>query len=233
MSLPKLSPAALSIRIRNIRLVHHQAIYNGRPNEDITAFIDSIERNSQLLNIPRVQWVDVALYFMAESVQKVMQKYKENILESDKTNDDNLWKDCTVHNAAQQSAPPFLVSDGDGEDPNSELFLRAAAEGVAVAGVTYAVGPAVVLAALNAVGFTSSGVLAGSVAAGVQSIVYGGSTGGLFSVMQCIGATGVVASAPVLGLAAGVAGLAALVFTLFKIVHVDHRTCKVPMRQSP
>ncbi|KAF9067571.1 hypothetical protein BDP27DRAFT_1448995 [Rhodocollybia butyracea] len=218
MLLPALSPGELSKRIVDIQLELHQPTYTGRPNENITTFLDSIEHNSRRLNIPPVQWVDVALYFMVEIVRKVMQKYKENILRSKKTND-NLWEVFKsvlkgLHdNAVQQSI--LSLTDtfdaiGDGrQDPNCDLFLEAAAKGVAVAGVTYAVGPVVVLAALNTVGFTSSGVLAGSAAASVQSLIYGGSTGGLFSVMQSIGATGVVASVPVLGLAAGVVGLAA------------------------
>jgi hypothetical protein len=40
----------------------------------------------------------------------------------------------------------------------------------------------------------------GSLAAGLQSIVYGASTGGLFSVLQSIGATAVVAPPLALGL---------------------------------
>ncbi|KAL1412099.1 hypothetical protein Q8F55_003096 [Vanrija albida] len=44
--------------------------------------------------------------------------------------------------------------------------------------------------ALATVGFGAGGVVAGSVAAGVQSAVYGGTTGGLFAVAQSIGAAG-------------------------------------------
>lgn len=266
MSRTKLTITELSKCITNMQEELHQPTYNGRPDEDITTFIDTIEGNSQRLDIPRVQWVDVALYFMDEIVQKVMQKYKENILESDQTNDDNLWdvfksvlkglhgrplqvlckgaSDWAYHradNAVQQckcsfrtfrspelTTQLFLVSNGDGrQNPNSNLFLEVAARGVAVSGVTYTVGPAVILAALNAVGFTSSGVAASmffspylmwtarrivfsaSAAAGVQSVIYGGGTTGAFSVLQSIAAKGVVVSAPVLGLTAGVVGLAA------------------------
>jgi len=59
---------------------------------------------------------------------------------------------------------------------------------------------------INAAGFTSSGVAAGSLAATIQSIAYGPSTGGLFSIFQSMGATSVVA--PPLALAgAAVAGV--------------------------
>jgi hypothetical protein len=43
--------------------------------------------------------------------------------------------------------------------------------------------------AIPRLGFGVGGVVAGSVAAGVQSAVYGGATGGLFSVLQASGAT--------------------------------------------
>ncbi|KAF9067565.1 hypothetical protein BDP27DRAFT_1364770 [Rhodocollybia butyracea] len=126
-------------------------------------------------------------------VRKVMQKYKENILESDQTNDDNLWDVFKsilkgLHdNAVQQ------FSNGDGrQNPNPDLFLQVAARGVAVSG--YTVGPAVILAALKVAEFTSSGIAARSAAAGAQS---------------SIAAKGVVVSAPVLGLTAGVVGLVA------------------------
>ena len=38
-------------------------------------------------------------------------------------------------------------------------------------------------------GFGAGGVLAGSIAAGVQSVVYGGATCGVFSALQSVGAT--------------------------------------------
>ncbi|KAF9789702.1 hypothetical protein BJ322DRAFT_552305 [Thelephora terrestris] len=55
--------------------------------------------------------------------------------------------------------------------------------------------PIAIAGALGAVGFTSAGVAAGSLAATVQSVVYGGATGGLFSLLQSAGATMVLPSA--------------------------------------
>ncbi|KAJ3548390.1 hypothetical protein NMY22_g1283 [Coprinellus aureogranulatus] len=49
--------------------------------------------------------------------------------------------------------------------------------------------PAVGILALNAIGFTSGGVAAGSLAALIQSVFYGAATGGAFSVFQMLGAT--------------------------------------------
>ena len=44
---------------------------------------------------------------------------------------------------------------------------------------------------LSAAGFTAGGVAAGSVAAAAQSAIYGGFTGGVFSVLQSAGAAGI------------------------------------------
>ena len=44
---------------------------------------------------------------------------------------------------------------------------------------------------------------AGSLAAGLQSAIYGGATGGVFSVLQSIGATAVLAPPVAIGLGAG------------------------------
>ncbi|KAF9643749.1 hypothetical protein BDM02DRAFT_3077775, partial [Thelephora ganbajun] len=54
--------------------------------------------------------------------------------------------------------------------------------------------PISIIGVLGAVGFTSTGVAAGSIAATIQSIVYGGATGGLFSLLQSAGATMVLPS---------------------------------------
>ena len=46
-------------------------------------------------------------------------------------------------------------------------------------------------AVLGTLGFTSSGISAGSIAALVQSVVYGGFTAGIFAVFQGVGAGGI------------------------------------------
>ena len=44
---------------------------------------------------------------------------------------------------------------------------------------------------LGVAGFTTGGVAAGSVAAAAQSAIYGGFTGGVFSLLQSAGAAGI------------------------------------------
>ncbi|KAG9091532.1 hypothetical protein FRC06_000525 [Ceratobasidium sp. 370] len=75
------------------------------------------------------------------------------------------------------------------------------AAGVAVGGAVFVIPPLL--------GFTAAGVAAGSIAAGLQSALYGGavSAGSWFAVMQSVGATGTIVPALVAGTttAAGVA----------------------------
>lgn len=49
---------------------------------------------------------------------------------------------------------------------------------------------------LSAIGFTLDGIAANSLAAAIQSIIYGGSTCGIFSIFQSVGATGSVGLVP-------------------------------------
>ncbi|KAF8147567.1 hypothetical protein B0H34DRAFT_795430 [Crassisporium funariophilum] len=65
--------------------------------------------------------------------------------------------------------------------------------------------PSLLIVTINAIGFTSSGVLAGSLAAVIQSQFYGAMTSGLFASLQSFGATAVVAPPVFIGL--GVASL--------------------------
>ncbi len=67
-------------------------------------------------------------------------------------------------------------------------WLRAAAVGLATFAGTAFLTPA----ALALAGFTTAGVAAGSLAAAAQSLFYGGATCGIFSLLQSLGATGVI-----------------------------------------
>ena len=49
---------------------------------------------------------------------------------------------------------------------------------------------------LTAIGFTLDGIAANSLAAAIQSMIYGGSTCGIFSIFQSVGATGSVGLVP-------------------------------------
>ncbi|KAF9255633.1 hypothetical protein L218DRAFT_1081750 [Marasmius fiardii PR-910] len=71
-------------------------------------------------------------------------------------------------------------------------LLASAAVGLVVFGVTVAFSPYAYLGVLHLVGFGELGPIAGSWAALFQSLVYGGQTTGLFSILQSIAMTGTV-----------------------------------------
>ncbi|KDR69307.1 hypothetical protein GALMADRAFT_77599 [Galerina marginata CBS 339.88] len=78
--------------------------------------------------------------------------------------------------------------------------------------------PLLAVAVVNALGWTVSGVVAGSIAAAIQSSIYGAFTTGVFSTLQSFGATAVIASPA--GLAVGgitlVVGAGCLWYWLYK-----------------
>ena len=96
-------------------------------------------------------------------------------------------------------------SDNDSSKRSNRLLLGVGVGVGAVAGIAAA--PLV----LSAAGFTAGGVAAGSIAARVQSVVYGGATCGVFSALQSAGAAGLglvgnaVAGSVGAGVAAGTA----------------------------
>eukprot|EP00762_Andalucia_godoyi_P008136 ANDGO_02220.mRNA.1 hypothetical protein len=67
------------------------------------------------------------------------------------------------------------------------------------------IGVVAVPAAISAVGFTSSGVAAGSIAASIQSTVYAGSACGWFATAQSIGAAGMGLTGTVVSAVSGAA----------------------------
>ncbi|THU97358.1 hypothetical protein K435DRAFT_778098 [Dendrothele bispora CBS 962.96] len=77
--------------------------------------------------------------------------------------------------------------------------------------------PSIGVAAVNAVGFTSSGIAAGSLATVIQSTFYGAYTCGIFSSLQSFGATAVIAPPVALGLGAAAMVVGGSVLAVNKI----------------
>jgi len=57
----------------------------------------------------------------------------------------------------------------------------------------------------------------GSLAAGIQSLIYGGATGGLFPLLQSLGATAVVAPHVVLGIGAALVVIGGVLYVVTKV----------------
>lgn len=77
------------------------------------------------------------------------------------------------------------------------LGLLAVAKIALVAGGTVAVAPALAVGGLGLLGFSAAGPVAGTVAAGIQSAVYGGTvaSGSLFATAQAAAMGGIAVSA--------------------------------------
>ncbi|KAG8905091.1 hypothetical protein FRC01_008477 [Tulasnella sp. 417] len=100
------------------------------------------------------------------------------------------------------------------QNDRSELLAKAAGGALLTAGAV-AIGPPLALGALNVVGFSSAGPVAGTLAASVQSAAYGGAvtSGSLFALCQgaamggiTVGAAQVAAGIAALGAGAGLWG---------------------------
>ncbi|KAF9265523.1 hypothetical protein L218DRAFT_942878 [Marasmius fiardii PR-910] len=193
----------LELNLRQWRF--HPALnktYSGHPGENVTVWLRHIERCCGRRGIPREQWIDAALAFMGEEVLTIVGpaleecKEKEEEVGWDDFKESMLLLEATIK---AQSSEPQAIRNGLS---NNKLITRIIGDGLVASGSSVVL-PAAGIATLNAVGFTSSGVAAGSLAAGIQSVLYGGATSGAFSALQSIGATAVMASPVALVLGAG------------------------------
>jgi len=170
--------------------------FNGFPDEDARAWLAKVDGVCQTMRIPVSQRVITATHFLGGSLKGAMKSIKRQLKSrQDISSCQEMWdafKDALVDLHNRRKA-------GDEAD-----YLKLAGSRLVMAG-TSAVVPSLGILGINAVGFTSSGVAAGSIAATIQSVFYGASTGGLFSIFQSIGATAVVA--PPLALGLGVAAI--------------------------
>ncbi|KAI0756016.1 hypothetical protein C8Q80DRAFT_1125696 [Daedaleopsis nitida] len=96
---------------------------------------------------------------------------------------------CPPHTDRVDGSETATANNGDGDGMSGAKIAKIVG-GVALVGVAVPVlataGAALIL---PAIGFTSMGVAGGSLAALAQSVLYGASTGGVFSVLQSVGAT--------------------------------------------
>ncbi|KAK7462177.1 hypothetical protein VKT23_007781 [Stygiomarasmius scandens] len=99
---------------------------------------------------------------------------------------------------------------------SAEQLARLAAGALLTVGSTIIL-PSIGIAVINAIGFTSAGVAAGSLAATIQSVFCGAFTGGLFSAFQSLGATAVIASPPVLGVGAALVIIGGVAYVVSKV----------------
>ncbi|KIO20251.1 hypothetical protein M407DRAFT_139678 [Tulasnella calospora MUT 4182] len=96
----------------------------------------------------------------------------------------------------------------EAEERNRNQWIATIAGGALLTVGALVIGPALAVGALNLVGFGSAGPVAGSIAAGIQSAVYGGAvtSGSIFALCQSA-AMGGIAVGSAAEIAAGIAAL--------------------------
>ncbi|KAK1235618.1 hypothetical protein PQX77_001150 [Marasmius sp. AFHP31] len=184
-------------------------LYSGKlGQEDAQHWLRHIDRQCDRYGIPSEQRTQAALHFMRGGVHDV---FSDAVRTLEEEGEELSWDDFKQTLLELEAAGKAQLSGSQGPTSNNsenesksqnKLIARMTGGGL-IAGGSSVLLPSAGIATLNAVGFTSSGVAAGSLAAGLQSAIYGGATGGLFSICQSIGATAVVASPVGLALGAG------------------------------
>ncbi|KAF9527878.1 hypothetical protein CPB83DRAFT_855350 [Crepidotus variabilis] len=179
--------------------------------EDVDEWSSRLEKEFKDRGIPKASWPDAAILFLTDprshpELNMVMrQKRDERNRALASAGVEKAWdwddfleilKEVLIELNTLSAFAQFQE-----EYPTATKIAKT---GLVVAGAT-ALTPVVVIGGLNALGFTAAGVAGGSIAAGLQSAVYGGATTGIFSLCQGMAATGAVPAAisAVTSLAAG------------------------------
>jgi len=162
-------------------------MYDG--SQDVRPWLMEIEEKYRIHGIPEIHMTDMAVKFTNGEVNTVLTAmYKARVAEAGAWS----WEDFkeSLIKIEDDYRENMKYARQSAEDFRSEHPYAAAALSVTLIGTgAVLVLPTVGAAILGAVGFGSGGVTAGSIAASLQSAIYGGATGGVFSVLQSLGAT--------------------------------------------
>ncbi|KAF5349702.1 hypothetical protein D9756_008837 [Leucocoprinus leucothites] len=137
--------------------------------DKLTSWVQDVGQRAQGRNIPRQQWANALLAWIPVAPEGET-GFKERLLK-------------LIRKMKREGY--FQAGRFWNWEQLKHVFFQLC--GLAAVGSAIAL-PLIGIPLLGAIGFTSAGVAGGSIAAGVQSAVYGGATGGVFSVLQSIGA---------------------------------------------
>ncbi|KAJ2933269.1 hypothetical protein H1R20_g3828, partial [Candolleomyces eurysporus] len=163
------SPEVLKQRLYNWSLsTSRYTLYKGLP-EKLGGWLIIVERACRESGVPLTQRTEAALLLIVGELADVMQVRQQTYLE--KTGEPYWgWQDF------KQDLRKVV---GEAKRGSSfKYWLASAAVGLIIAGSIVLI-PAVGILILNAVGFTAGGVAAGSLAALIQAVFFGASTGAL------------------------------------------------------
>lgn len=183
----------------------------GLPHEDIKLWLQHTALKCREYNIPSQQWTLVAIHFLEGDLKTVMQGLQDHVDNSGLAGWD--WESFGVELAGICDQAKNQRARDTEDLTELEKFMRdhpflATSAGVTLIGAgCIVVAPTIALGLLNIVGFGALGPVGGSLAATIQSIVYGGATGGVFSVLQSFAMTTAAASSTALtGAVAAITG---------------------------
>ncbi|KAJ6566822.1 hypothetical protein B0H19DRAFT_1374228 [Mycena capillaripes] len=206
----------------------HAPKFNGLADEDVRFWLGEIREGLEEREVPRTQWVRVAFHFLGDGVRAVLARVQQMMSEMESTKEgkegvawDWDWETFAralihIHDQVKKKASQgdsTLNKVGDALYRLRQQPAVPAAAGIGLitlGGIT--VGPAILVGTLNLLGFSSSGVVGDSIAAGIQSAVYGGyvTSGSAFAMAQAAVAGGIfVSSVPVQAVSAGAMAIGA------------------------
>ncbi|KAF5349612.1 hypothetical protein D9756_008840 [Leucocoprinus leucothites] len=148
--------------------------------DKLSSWVHSVRQRAQERSIPRQQWANALLAWIPAAPEgktgfkERLLKFMREVRAAGHWEKGRFWK--------WEEFKPMFFQLCEKETTRHRLKIGAVAVGSAAAL------PLIGIPLLGAIGFTSTGIAGGSVAAGLQSAVYGGATGGVFSVFQSIGA---------------------------------------------
>ncbi|KAK7462170.1 hypothetical protein VKT23_007773 [Stygiomarasmius scandens] len=196
-------PARLTSAV--IRSIHQEwASQNPASTDqkiDFGAWFHFIETGSARRNLSEDHRLVVAMSFLTPDLRDQLDRVVLEDVDVNMT-DWEVFKATLIAMGEERVTLVRFDDEGDSIPNNFSTTMQCIIAGGLVGIGGAAILPSVGIAAVNAVGFTPSGVAAGSLAAEFQSIVYGGATRGLFSTLQSFGATAVMAPPTSLGLGA-------------------------------
>lgn len=173
---------------------------------ELRGWFTTIESACEDNEVEEKDMAEAGIMFISGDLKHVMEERRVMFLEKER--DQAFWrwddfKDDLVRIVAEaerikaeaEKDPVSAAKDKMAQFRRDHPHIAASASvGLAVGGSIVLI-PALGILALNAIGFTAGGVAAGSLAAALQSIFYGGATTGLFSILQSVGATAVLPAA--------------------------------------
>ncbi|TEB29244.1 hypothetical protein FA13DRAFT_1815388 [Coprinellus micaceus] len=193
-------------------------------SKDLASWFEIVERACEENEIPDLQYAEAAIVFIQDDLQHVMEERRVRYLQE---SGDLYWEwndfkddirrvivEAEKIMAEKEKTPLDKAKDGLEKLRSEHPYIFASAGSALMISGSFVIIPMLGILALNAIGFTATGVAAGSFAAFVQSIFYRGATAGIFSVLQSMGATAVLPATGAIagGMSAVGAGIASLVY---------------------